>query len=139
MVYMKKFICACAATFFTVSILLGCTPGPSTRQHYETSSWLGAVGAGIGALVDEDNRWRGAVIGGTIGALTGYGLAEISQRAAQEAAYRRDTVTYYNNSTGEWVQSDPIYYGPNHATVRVRTGYGQQLRNERYERVPIGY
>ncbi len=125
------------AILLCFSMLIGCVPGPSTQQHYETSAWLGAIGAGIGALVDEDNRWRGAVIGGTLGALTGYGLAEISQRAAREAAYRHDTVTYYNRTTGEWVQSDPVYYGPNYATVRVRTGQGQQLREERYERVPL--
>lgn len=112
-------------------------PGQPTQQHYETATWLGAVGAGIGALVDKNNRWRGAVIGGSLGALTGYGLAEINQRAAQEAAYRRNTVTYYNQRTGEWVQADPMGYGNGYADVRVRTGYGQQVQNERYERVPL--
>ncbi|SFN04061.1 glycine zipper 2TM domain-containing protein [Thermodesulforhabdus norvegica] len=136
---MKKTVVIVLTLLLTFASLTACVPGPSTQQHYETSAWLGAVGAGIGALVDENNRWRGAVIGGALGAVTGYGLAEISQRAAREAAYRRDTVTYYNRTTGEWVQSDPVYYGPDYATVRVRTGYGQQVREERYERVPLNY
>ncbi len=134
---MVKVLSLVMAMILSVFTFCSCVPGPATQQHYETSAWLGAVGAGIGALVDKDNRWRGAVIGGTLGALTGYGLAEISQRAAREAAYRHDTVTYYNRTTGEWVQSDPVYYGPDYATVRVRTGYGQQLRQERYEQVPL--
>lgn len=136
---MKKLGVTSLGLILILTSFTACVPGPSTQQHYETSAWLGAVGAGIGALVDKDNRWRGAVLGGALGAVTGYGLAEISQRAAREAAYRRDTVTYYNRTTGEWVQSDPVSYGPDYATVRVRTGYGQQVREERYERVPLNY
>ncbi|MCX7823181.1 MAG: glycine zipper 2TM domain-containing protein [Syntrophobacterales bacterium] len=128
------FILCVTVTFSLVSCY---APGYPTQQHYESATWLGVVGAGIGALVDKDNRWRGAVIGGSLGALTGYGLAEINQRAAQEAAYRRNTVTYYNQRTGEWVQADPMSYGPGYADVRIRTGYGQQVQNERYERVPL--
>ncbi len=135
---MRRVGAGVVASVMVVGLLLtACVPGPSTQQHYETATWLGAVGAGIGALVDKDNRWRGAVIGGSLGALTGYGLAEINQRAAQEAAYRRNTVTYYNQRTGEWVQADPVSFGPGYANVRVRSGYGQQVQNEQYQQVPL--
>jgi len=137
---MKKTIATVLAIMVMSLSITSCyAPGQPTQQHYETATWLGVVGAGIGALVDKNNRWRGAVIGGSLGALTGYGLAEINQRAAQEAAYRRNTVTYYNQRTGEWVQADPMNYGPGYADIRVRTGYGQQIRDERYERVPLRY
>jgi len=132
-----RLIAFIACITVSVGLLVGCYPGPSTQQHYETSAWLGAIGAGIGALVDKDNRWRGAVIGGSLGAITGYGLAEISQRAAREAAYRRDTVTYYNRTTGEWVQADPIDYRAGYAKVRVRSGYGREVREDRYEMIPL--
>jgi Na+/proline symporter len=135
---MKKIVSLMMIVTLTSFALSSCyAPGQPTQQHYETATWLGAVGAGIGALLDKENRWRGAVIGASLGAVTGYGLAEINQRAAQEAAYRRNTVTYYNQRTGEWVQADPVSYGPGYADVRVRTGYGQQVQNERYERVPL--
>ncbi|MEM2056626.1 MAG: hypothetical protein QXO76_00010 [Thermoproteota archaeon] len=61
----------------------GCVSTGSVKS-YESATFLGAVGAGVGALVDSDNRWRGATIGGVLGGITGYGLSEIQQ---QEQGY----------------------------------------------------
>lgn len=131
-----KILSLCVAAILLVMSTAGCVPGPTTQQHLESATWLGVVGAGVGALIDSENRWRGAVIGGAIGSLAGYGIAEVSQRAAEEAARRRQTVTYHNPNTNEWVQADPVSYQGQTATVRTRTYQGHQMTNERYMTVP---
>jgi len=135
---MKSVCVLLTVCLFVVTVIPGCVPGPTTQQHLESATWLGVVGAGVGALVDDDNRWRGAVIGAGIGSLAGYGLAEVSQRAAREAAERRQTVTYHNPNTNEWVQADPVAYdsATGTATVRTRTWEGERLQSDRYVRVP---
>lgn len=132
---MKAMSLAMAVVFLAAS-LTACVPGPTTQQHLESATWLGVVGAGVGALIDNKNPWRGAVIGGAIGSLAGYGIAEVSQRAAEEAGRRRQTVTYHNPNTNEWVQADPISYQGQTATVRTRTYQGNQMTGERYMNVP---
>lgn len=124
------------AVIFLTTAVMGCVPGPTTQQHLESATWLGVVGAGVGALIDHKNPWRGAVIGGAIGSLAGYGIAEVSQRAAEEAGRRRQTVTYHNPNTNEWVEAEPISYQGQTATVRTRTYQGRQMTNERYLTVP---
>ena len=124
------------ASALIVTTFGACVPGPTTQQHLETATWLGVVGAGVGALIDKDNPWRGAVVGAAIGSVAGYGLAEISQRAAREAARRHDTVTYHNPRTNEWVQADPVAYDGGYATVRTRTWRGNQLTGDEYVQVP---
>ncbi len=132
---MKGLSCGLAAILLVMSTV-ACVPGPTTQQHLEAATWLGVVGAGVGALIDNKNPWRGAVVGAAIGSVAGYGLAEITQRAAEEAAQRRQTVTYHNPRTNEWVQADPVSYQGQTATVRTRTYQGQQMTNERYMTVP---
>lgn len=63
-----------------MALLMGMFGCASSQQSYESAAFLGAVGAGAGALLDKNNRWRGAVLGGAAGAATGYGLSEIQQR-----------------------------------------------------------
>lgn len=99
---------------------LGSCAAPS-QETTETMVWTGVVGAGVGALLSE-NAWRGAVLGAGLGALAGYGLAEIRQRAAQQAAARRNVVTYRNERTNEWVEARPLSYRP-HETVVETTVY----------------
>lgn len=131
-----KIVSLWVAAILMVMSTAACVPGPTTQQHLESATWLGVVGAGVGALIDSKNPWRGAVIGGAIGSLAGYGIAEVSQRAAEEAARRRQTVTYHNPNTNEWVQADPVSYQGQTATVRTRTYQGNQMTNERYMTVP---
>ncbi len=44
------------------------------------------MGSVAGLLIDDDNRWRGALIGGLLGRALGGGVTEVSQRASREAA-----------------------------------------------------
>ncbi|MDJ0820504.1 MAG: hypothetical protein QNJ09_01680 [Paracoccaceae bacterium] len=50
-----------------------------------------AAGAAIGAAIDDDNRARGAIIGGALGAIT----------AAVIEEYNDGTCLYRNTETGE--------------------------------------
>ena len=80
------------------------SPGPRTYQGAAVGA---ATGAAAGVLLDEENRWRGGVIGGALGAILGGTLSEISQRAAREAAtYNRPV--YYQDTRGRRVEAHPM-------------------------------
>jgi len=85
--------------------LAGCV---TTQQTYQGAAVGSVAGAGIGALIDSHNRWRGAAIGAAIGALVGGTLTEISARAAREAALEDRTVVYKSEDGRTVVESTPL-------------------------------
>ena len=69
-------------------LLSGCT-----KQAYEGAVVGGAAGSAVGAILDEENPWRGAFIGGVIGAVVTGTIVEISSKAAEECvSYDRPIV-----------------------------------------------
>jgi hypothetical protein len=81
---MKKFIALVLGT----ALLIGCT-----KQAYEGAVVGGAAGSAVGAILDEENPWRGAFIGGIVGAVITGTIVEISSRAAEECvSYDRPVV-----------------------------------------------
>lgn len=96
-----------AALAFTA---LGCAganvPSPS-NSAYKGGAVGAGVGAAAGALLDSDNRWRGGVIGGALGAVLGGAMGEISNSAAQQAAYQRQPVVYTNQTGTQRVEAYP--------------------------------
>jgi len=66
------------------------------------------VGAAAGALIDKENRWRGAVIGGALGAILGGTITEIAQRASREAAMANRPVEYRSEDGKERVYAEPV-------------------------------
>ena len=50
------------------------------QQNYTAQSALigGSTGAAAGALLDHDNRWRGSLIGGTLGVIFGGTIGSIN-------------------------------------------------------------
>jgi uncharacterized membrane protein len=98
-----------AALAFTA---LGCgganVPSPS-NSAYKGGAVGAGVGAAAGALLDEDNRWRGGVIGGALGAVLGGAMGEISNSAAQQAAYQQRPVAYTNQAGTRRVEAYPQY------------------------------
>jgi len=68
----------------------------------------GAVGATAGALIDKNNRWRGAVIGGALGAVLGGTMADIAQTAAREAAMANRPVEYRSEDGRQRVYAEPV-------------------------------
>jgi len=96
-----------AALAFTA---LGCgganVPQPSNTA-YKGGAVGAAVGATAGALLDSDNRWRGGAIGGALGAVLGGAMGEISNSAAQQAAYQNQPVAYTNQTGTQRVEAYP--------------------------------
>ena len=96
-----------AALAFTA---LGCgaanLPSPS-RAGYQGGAVGAGVGAAAGALIDDDNRWRGGVIGGALGAVLGGAMGEISNSAAQQVAYQRQPVAYTNQTGTQRIEAYP--------------------------------
>lgn len=65
----------------------GCT---SLSPYTYTGAGVGgALGAGAGALIDSNNRWRGAMVGGLMGGALGGTATELGRRAAEEDARQR--------------------------------------------------
>ena len=66
------------------ALTAGCT---SISPYTYTGAGVGgALGAGAGALIDSNNRWRGAMVGGLMGGALGGATTELGRRAASEDA-----------------------------------------------------
>ena len=85
---------------------VGCGGRGPSGSAYEGAGVGAAVGGVAGALIDDDNRWRGGVIGGALGAALGGAMGEISNRAAKEASTYQKPV-YYQNQAGQRVEAYP--------------------------------
>jgi hypothetical protein len=117
--------------FMSVSLLLSvlassallsscATVQPTSQRTYEGAGVGAAVGSVAGLLIDKDNRWRGAVIGGLLGAALGGTVTEISQRAAREAAYEGRPVAYQSNDGYQRVEATPVSYDAGTKCHKVR-------------------
>ncbi len=93
--------------FFSLFLLTNCAT-TQDNATYQGAGLGAAVGAATGALLDEHNPWRGAVIGATAGAILGGGITEISKKASTEAAQKNQPVVYqYGNRV---VEATPMAY-----------------------------
>ena len=92
-----------------IAVLAGCSFSfSSCIKGVGQGAGVGAaVGAAAGALIDEDNRWRGAVIGSALGAVLGGTLADISERASREAVQGGKTVAYESEDGYRRVEASP--------------------------------
>jgi len=92
------------AGLLTLSLLAGCA-APSQNPSLYTGAGLGAaLGAGLGAAINHRNPWKGAAIGGLLGAAGG-GIAG--------EAYGRSTCYPCPQQTqGYYQQAPQPYYGP---------------------------
>jgi hypothetical protein len=91
------------------SLLTACAtsqPIVTTPRTYQGAG-AGAVGAGAGALVDKDNRWRGAARGAALGGVLGGTVTEISSRAARESVAANQPITYQSTDGWQRVEAAP--------------------------------
>ena len=95
-------------------------PYPTSQRTYEGAAAGGALGSVAGLLIDEDNRWRGALIGGLLGAAIGGTVTEISSRAAREAAYEGRPVVYQSQDGFQRVEATPVAYDEQTNCHKVR-------------------
>ncbi len=102
---------------FLLIVLSNCT---TTRENatYQGAGLGAAVGAAAGALLDDDNPWRGAVIGAAAGAVLGGGITEISKQASSEAAATQQPVVYSQGTTV--VEATPLAYNQHTKCHKVR-------------------
>ncbi|HSG31180.1 MAG TPA: YMGG-like glycine zipper-containing protein [Thermodesulfobacteriota bacterium] len=95
-------------------------PYPSSQRTYEGAAAGAALGSVAGLLIDKDNRWRGAMIGGLLGAALGGTVTEVSQRASREAAAEGRPVAYESKDGFQRVEATPVAYNANTDCHKVR-------------------
>ncbi|WP_022949807.1 YMGG-like glycine zipper-containing protein [Methylohalobius crimeensis] len=104
--YIKRMVAGAILAGFLVG-LTACTNSP---YSYQGATAAGAIGAAAGALIDQNNRWRGALIGGALGGTLGAITTEIAARAAREAAFSGRSVAYQSNDGWQRVEAQPLGY-----------------------------
>jgi hypothetical protein len=76
-----KWLKLLTSSILLAALLAGCT---SLSPYTYTGAGVGgALGAGTGALIDKNNRWRGAMIGGLAAGALGGAATELGRRAAE--------------------------------------------------------
>lgn len=124
---------------FTLCLSLVLALSACTTKTYQGAGIGGTVGAAAGAMIDKDNRWRGAVIGGALGSVLGGGLVEITQRSSVQAAQTGRSVSYSQGTT--YVVSEPLgvpYQGRSNTTcrkVRTRVWENGTLKADKVEEI----
>lgn len=113
----QRYVAIGMAALFFGSILVSCA---TTDQTYHGAAAGGAVGTITGVILDKGNRWRGAIIGGALGALLGGTVTEIAGRASREAAQQGQAVTYTSEDGSQQVVATPVGASPQPNCRRVR-------------------
>lgn len=136
---MRRGIALTVALSLLMFLLSACAtsePPITSSRTYEGATAGGLLGAGAGALIDKHNRWRGAVIGGALGALFGGTLTEISSRAAREAAQENRRVSYQSTDGFQRVEAEPLgATGTGCRQVRERIYQDGKLAREQVKEV----
>ncbi len=113
---MRRVLASIMFVTFVTSFVAACAVEPqplvTTPRTYQGAGAGAAVGAGAGALIDKNNRWRGALLGAALGGVLGGTLTEISSRAASEAASSNRPVTYQSTDGWQRVETHPQAVGP---------------------------
>jgi hypothetical protein len=94
---------------FILVLLAALTAGCTSLSPYTyTGAGVGgALGAGAGALIDNNNRWRGAMIGTLMGGALGGTATELGRRAATEDASQQrnyPSTPYQSYDSGGYYQ-----------------------------------
>ncbi len=88
-----KYILHLIVLVLLAALVAGCS-GVSPYT-YQGAGVGGALGAGAGALIDHNNRWRGAMVGTLLGGALGGTTTELGRRAASEDASQQRTTGSY--------------------------------------------
>jgi hypothetical protein len=96
-------------TVVTASLLAACAGPPvmpAPRSHSATAP-RAAIVTGTGALVDKENRWRGAVQGEALGSILDGRPTQISSRAARESVALNQPVAYQSTDGWQRIEAAP--------------------------------
>jgi uncharacterized protein YcfJ len=140
---MKKSLSALAVvSVVSVFLTVGCAQWEEMSSNTKTGAGIGAVSGGVlGALIDSNQPWRGAIIGAAAGAAAGGWIggrtdgrtdnnvpaadsnSEVIDQAAREAARQNATIRYSRtteNGVNEEVIATPISRSGNYRTVSLK-------------------
>ncbi len=128
---MKRFILPAVAFFIFIA---GCS-----KEAYEGAVVGGAAGSAVGAILDEENPWRGAFIGGVVGAVVTGTIVEISNRAAQECSEYDRPVIYrcYKCREKVWIKAVPVRWAGKCRIVKLQYFKGDKLIKVKRKRVCV--
>lgn len=101
---MKRLIAAMLVLAICGLTLGGC----ATPQQAQGAGVGAAIGGIAGALIDRNNPWRGALIGGGLGAVAGSSFAEISSQGSQQAARTWKPVEYRTEDGRDRYVAEPV-------------------------------
>lgn len=138
---MKKLLVVALIAGFLLS---GCATLEELSPKTKTGAGIGAVAGGIlGAIVDSNKPWRGAIIGAAAGAAAGGWIghtmdketgepivqadADVVNQAATEAAKQNATVKYSRVTEGG--VNEEVIAKPGELTGNLRTVTIQYFRN----------
>lgn len=113
---MRKHIALTVAVLFLGLMLSSCV---TSERTYQGAGAGGAIGAAAGALIDKNNRWRGALLGGALGGLLGGTVTEISSRASREAAQEGRPVTYQSDDGYQRIEAIPVAHNAQTKCTKV--------------------
>ncbi len=130
MIRLYKFLVSLLVFVFLSTTLTSCV---ELQQKTKEGATIGAItGGALGALLDKNNRWRGAVLGAAIGALIGGTAATIMDRAAHEAATTKKPVEYVSEDRVQKVYAKPLKSEKNCEWVNVQYyEYGKLVKEEK--------
>ena len=104
------------SSFFILLFVTSC----ATQQGYQGAGVGAVTGATAGILLDPENRWRGAVIGGSLGSLFGGALTDIPR---YNTSYSRPPDPYYQAHQNQgYYQGYPSYSQQNRANQGAVVG-----------------
>ena len=89
-----------------IGVLLfgGCETIENLSQKTKEGATIGAIAGGIlGAIIDSNKPWRGAIIGATTGAVVGGLIGHTMEKKSEEKIIEadKDVVTYAANEAGK--------------------------------------
>jgi len=128
---MKNAIRTICLASLTALVLSACYV-PATPQN-QGAAVGGVVGGMTGMILDQHNPWRGGIIGGVLGAIAGATIADISERAAMEAARSQRTTEYRMENGRAIYRAEPLGIDPNTRCHRVHEKVwqdGQLVRDQ---------
>jgi len=104
----KRAVAVVCLAALATTLASGCIV-PATRTN-QGAVVGGAVGGTAGLILDRRHPWRGGIIGGVLGAMVGATLADVSERAAMEAARTQQPAEYRTEDGRGLYRAEPQGY-----------------------------
>jgi uncharacterized protein YcfJ len=121
---MKRIVSAVLVVTLFGTVLGGC----ATPQQAQGTGVGAAIGGIAGALIDRRNPWRGALIGGGLGAVAGASFADISAQGSHQAAKTWKPVEYRTEDGRDVYRAEPVEVNAQTKCKKIRERVWQDGR-----------